>query len=157
MPFREWRHRGMEKAKVVAVAESGMTTVSQLPASPRRRKRPSRPFRLESDLYQPVKRFLERLGYEVKGEVGGCDVLAVRPGAVHAPLVVELKLSLTLTIVLQGIDRLAVTDLVYLALPAASGGAGRSGRRAAALSPTHPQVYRLCRRLGLGLLAIHPA
>src|SRR5262249_374290 len=32
---------------------------------------------LESTLYLPVKRFLEKLGYEVKGEVCGCDLVAL--------------------------------------------------------------------------------
>ena len=32
----------------------------------------------ESDLYLPLKRFLESQKYEVKGEVQGCDVLAIR-------------------------------------------------------------------------------
>lgn len=109
-------------------------------------------FRLEAELYAPVKRFLEEQGYAVKGEVRGCDVLAVR-GADEPPVVVELKLRFTLALVLQAVDRLAVTDLVYLALPADSPAAGR-GR--GTLSPAHPGVRRLCRRLGLGLLALHP-
>ena len=32
----------------------------------------------ETDLYPPVKAFLEAQGYEVKGEVGDCDLVAVR-------------------------------------------------------------------------------
>jgi hypothetical protein len=114
------------------------------------------PFRLEADLYEPVKRFLEERGYEVKGEVGGCDVVAVRRGGPtgEPPVVVELKLAFTLlSLVLQGIDRLAVTDLVYLALPAA--GSDRPVPRAS-FSTEHSGVCRLCRRLGLGLLAVHP-
>ncbi len=31
---------------------------------------------LESDLYGPVRDYLRELGYEVKGEVRGCDVTA---------------------------------------------------------------------------------
>ncbi len=45
----------------------------------------------ESDLYLPVKRFLESQNYEVKGEVKDCDALAAR--GKEAPVVVELKLS----------------------------------------------------------------
>ena len=44
----------------------------------------------ESDLYLPLKRFLESQNYEVKGEVQDCDVVAVR--GEEAPVVVELKL-----------------------------------------------------------------
>jgi hypothetical protein len=32
----------------------------------------------ETSLYAPVKRFLERLGFEVKGEICGCDLVALR-------------------------------------------------------------------------------
>jgi hypothetical protein len=66
-------------------------TATPLPGSSRRRA-PSRPFGREEDLYAPVKRFLEGLGYEAKGEVRGCDVLAVRPGGgADPPVVVELR------------------------------------------------------------------
>ena len=41
----------------------------------------------ESDLYPPLKRFLESQNYEVKGEVQDCDVLAVR--GKEAPVAVE--------------------------------------------------------------------
>ena len=45
----------------------------------------------ETDLYLPVKRFLEAQGYEVKSEITSCDVVALR-GA-EAPVIVELKLA----------------------------------------------------------------
>ena len=34
----------------------------------------------ETDLYAPVKSWLEGLGYEVKAEVGAADVVALRDG-----------------------------------------------------------------------------
>lgn len=111
-----------------------------------------RPFPAEVELYAPVKRFLEARGYEVKGEVRGCDVVAVR-GPDEPPVIVELKLAFTLAFVLQGVDRLAVTDHVYLAVPAAR---PRRANTRAAFTPDHQGVRRLCRRLGLGLLAVHP-
>jgi hypothetical protein len=104
-------------------------------------------FSSEQELYAPVKRFLEAEGYEVKGEVGGCDLLAVR--GEEPPVIVELKLRFSLSLVLQGIDRLAVSDSVYLAVP---GGSAR-GR---GLGPEHRGVRKLCRRLGLGLIAVRP-
>lgn len=100
----------------------------------------------ESDLYKPVKTFLEKLGYEVKGEVRGCDVVAVRDGQA---LVVELKQRFTLELLLQGVDRLALTDLVYLAVPEPSS----RGRGA---SPWDKRVAKLCRRIGLGLMTVSP-
>jgi hypothetical protein len=96
----------------------------------------------ETSLYEPVKRFLEAQGFEVKGEVHGCDLVAVRGEAL---VVVELKLRMNLTLVLQGVDRLGLTDLVYLAIEAPK--RAEMGRWS--------ETLRLCRRLGLGLLIVH--
>jgi hypothetical protein len=93
---------------------------------------------LESDLYAPVKALLEGQGYVVKGEVRGCDVVAVR-GA-EPPVVVELKRAFGLGLVLQGVDRLVLTDLVYLAV--------------GVWPKQMKNVKKLCRRLGLGLLVV---
>ncbi len=93
----------------------------------------------EVDLYPPVKAFLERQRFVVKGEIGGCDVVAVRGD--EPPVIVELKLRFTLGLVLQAIDRLRVSETVYVAVCAA--GLQRRG------------VRPLCRRLGLGLLLVH--
>ncbi|KPJ92187.1 MAG: hypothetical protein AMS18_07915 [Gemmatimonas sp. SG8_17] len=68
----------------------------------------------ESDLYLPLKRFLESQAYDVKGEIQDCDVLAVRGG--EAPVVVELKLSFNLNVVLQAVERLALTPKVYIGI-----------------------------------------
>ena len=35
---------------------------------------------LETTLYPPVKRFLEGLGFEAKGEIRGCDIVALDRG-----------------------------------------------------------------------------
>lgn len=114
-------------------------------APPTRAARAAAP-RAEADLYPAVKAFLEAQGFDVKGEVGGCDVVATRPG--EPPVIVELKRALTLGLVLQGVDRLAMTERVYLAVarpPRRRGGV--YGRRTRAL----------CRRLGLGLMTVAPA
>jgi hypothetical protein len=93
---------------------------------------------LESDLYAPVKALLEGQGYSVKGEVRGCDVVAVR--GKEAPVIVELKRAFGLGLVLQGVDRLALSDAVYLAV-----GAWPKNMR---------NVKKLCRRLGLGFIVV---
>jgi hypothetical protein len=103
----------------------------------------------EAALYGPVKRFLERLGYEVKGEVRGCDLVARRGD--EAPVIVELKLRFNLGLVLQGVDRLALSERVYVAVPRPP---SRRGRRARGLVPDAPKIRRLCRRLGLGLILV---
>ncbi|WP_431859010.1 DUF2161 domain-containing phosphodiesterase [Azospirillum sp.] len=102
----------------------------------------------ETELYAPVKAFLEGQGYVVKAEIHGCDLVAVR-GA-EPPVIVELKKRFTLELLLQGVDRLAVTDTVYLAVP-------QPGRRASGPSPYDAHVKKLCRRLGVGLLIVDPA
>jgi hypothetical protein len=102
---------------------------------------------LETALYLPVKQFLEQRGYEVKGEVRRCDLVARRGD--EPPVIVELKLRFNLPLVLQGIDRLALTERVYLAVP-------RPERRTRGgpLSPDRPEIRKLCRRLGLGLILV---
>jgi hypothetical protein len=105
----------------------------------------------EAALYGPVKRFLERLGYEVKGEVRGCDLVARRGG--EPAVIVELKLRFSLALVLQGIDRLALSERVYLAVPRPSRPT-RASRGARGLAPDAPPVRQLCRRLGLGLILV---
>ena len=66
----------------------------------------------EVDLYPPLKHFLTQQGYEVKGEVQHCDVIAVRGD--EPVVVIELKLSINMTVVLQAVDRLQISDTVYI-------------------------------------------
>jgi hypothetical protein len=103
----------------------------------------------EASLYAPVKRFLEGLGYEVKGEVHGCDLVARRDE--QPTVIVELKLRFNLALVLQGIDRLALSERVYVAVPRPS---SSSRRRSRGVMPDAPPIRRLCRRLGLGLILV---
>ena len=98
----------------------------------------------EADLYGPVKRFLEEQGYEVKGETGHRGVVGVRDG--ESPVVVELGERLTLTLVLQAVDRLSCSDAVYVAFRAADGATVWRNRGKAILD--------LLRWSGVGLLAV---
>ena len=56
---------------------------------------------LETDLYPPIKRHLERLGLEVKGEVCGCDLVALYEGSPEFVVIGEMKQSFPLELVLQ--------------------------------------------------------
>lgn len=96
----------------------------------------------EADLSAPVKAFLEAQGYEVKAEIGACDLMAVRGD--EPPVVVELKLTFSLALVMQGVARQALFDAVYLAVPLGPRGWGLR----------YKEITALCRRLGLGLLAV---
>jgi hypothetical protein len=97
----------------------------------------------ETTLYKPVKRFLESHGFEVKGEVCGCDIVGLAPGEPPLVVITELKLSFSLELLLQAVDRTRSSDLVYVAVPATRRGRERDRR-----------VHRLCRMLGIGLLAV---
>ncbi|WP_342452500.1 DUF2161 family putative PD-(D/E)XK-type phosphodiesterase [Pararoseomonas baculiformis] len=90
-----------------------------------------------------MKAHLEALGYEAKGEVCGCDIVALRPGEPPFLVITELKMSFTLELLLQGVDRLAAADEVWLAIRASRRGRDRDRR-----------VHKLCRLLGFGLLAV---
>lgn len=96
----------------------------------------------EADLYAPVKAYLEAQGYEVKAEIGACDIMARR--GEEPAIVVELKLNFNLALVLQGVARQAMFDQVYLAVPVPPKGWALRYR----------DIVALCRRLGLGLLAV---
>ncbi|MVO17540.1 DUF2161 domain-containing phosphodiesterase [Parasedimentitalea huanghaiensis] len=99
----------------------------------------------EDQLYPPIKALLERQGYTVKGEVGAADVVARRGD--DAPVVVELKLRFSLSLFHQAITRLAVTDLVYIAVPKPK---GKQARRML------KDNLAMSRRLGIGLITVLP-
>ncbi len=94
----------------------------------------------ETELYAPIKAFLEQQGYHVKAEVGAADVVAVRDG--NPPLIVELKQAFSLALLHQAVERLALTDLVYVAVP-----------RPKDWKALRKNI-RLCRRLGIGVLTV---
>lgn len=97
----------------------------------------------ETDLYPPVKAWLEAQGFEVKSEVGAVDVMARRSD--EDPVIVELKTGFTLKLLQQAVARQSVSDWVYVAVPRWSGKAawrmfkGNVG---------------LCKRLGVGVLSV---
>ncbi|MBN9056251.1 MAG: DUF2161 domain-containing phosphodiesterase [Rhizobiales bacterium] len=103
---------------------------------------------METSLYMPVKGFLEKAGYIVKGEVAGCDIVGLSDADPPVLVVCELKLSFNLELILQAVDRAAVSDEVWIAARVSARGRGREADKR----------YRdLCRRLGIGMLAISDA
>lgn len=97
----------------------------------------------ETDLYAPVKAFLERQGYEVKAEIREADIVA--SNGVDEPIIVELKTGFSLSLFHQAIARQSITDAVYIAIPHAA------GRR---FLQSLGSNKAMCRRLGLGLLSV---
>lgn len=96
----------------------------------------------ETDIYPPVKTWLEAQGWRVRGEVGKCDLAAQKDGALIA---VELKLRPSLALLAQAAERQRYADSVYVALPRFPG----RGR-----SPGAAGLRRLLIRLGIGLIIV---
>jgi hypothetical protein len=100
---------------------------------------------LETSLYLPVKRFLEKLGFTVKGEIGGCDVVGLSDSDPPVVVICELKQAFNLELILQAVDRAAASDEVWLAARLSSRGKGRE---------RDARYRNLCRRLGFGMLGV---
>jgi len=102
----------------------------------------------ETNLYQPIKDFLHQLGFEAKGEICGCDVVALNNGEPVALIICELKLSFSLELILQAVDRSTACDEIWIAVQAKKNGRGRE---------SDPRAKKLCRYLGFGLLRVDPS
>src|SRR5690554_853763 len=98
----------------------------------------------ETELYSPVKAYFESQGYEVKAEIRNCDLIAIVPGQLTYTIV-ELKKTFNLQLIFQAIERLKLSDTVYVAIE------------------YHPQkklksyfswkdAANLCRKLNIGLI-----
>jgi hypothetical protein len=84
----------------------------------------------------------------VKGEIGGCDLLAVSTDEAPVVVIGELKLSFNLELVLQAVDRASACDEVWLAARISARGKGREA---------DARFRNLCRRLGFGMLGVSQA
>jgi hypothetical protein len=96
----------------------------------------------EADLYGPVHDYLVAQGYTVRSEVLGCDITASRGDDL---VVVELKRSLTTSLLLQATQRQRVADSVYVALPKPPDREKRARWR---------HIQHLLQRLELGLILV---
>lgn len=96
----------------------------------------------ETDLYRPIREYLEALGYQVQGEVNGCDLVAVKEDEL---IVVELKTTFNLKLLTQAVKRQRAAESVYVAVPYPKG-----GKRTAAWG----DMCLLLRRLELGLITV---
>lgn len=98
---------------------------------------------LESDMYLPVKGYLEELGYSVKAEVKNIDILATKEEEI---LVVEMKKQISMKLLYQGCDRQRMFDYVYLAII----DPGYKKRRTKAFK----EKLHILHRLRLGLMVV---
>jgi len=105
-------------------------------------KAPARSPLRERDLAAPIYSYLHANGYEVRSEVGDCDIAAEKGGEL---LVIELKRSLSIDLLLQATQRQRAADSVYVAIPWPAGGTATKRFR---------QLSHLLRRLELGLIVV---
>ncbi|MDR1541228.1 MAG: DUF2161 family putative PD-(D/E)XK-type phosphodiesterase [Clostridiales bacterium] len=68
----------------------------------------------ETDLYGPVKKHFELLGFTVRSEVRGCDLAAFKGEEL---VIVELKLDFNIKLLYQALERQKLTNSVYVAIP----------------------------------------
>jgi len=67
----------------------------------------------ETDLYEPVQHYFHSLGYEVQAEVNNCDVVAFKDDSL---IIIELKLNLNISLLMQAAKRQRFTRNVYIAI-----------------------------------------
>lgn len=100
----------------------------------------------ETELYAPLKAFFEQKGYSIKSEVKHCDLVGVHPERPEL-LIVEIKKTFNLPLLLQGLERQKLSSEVYLAVE-------RNRSKRGAHNQRWNEITLLCRRLGLGLIAV---
>lgn len=96
----------------------------------------------ESDLFSPLKEYLEHQGYSVHSEVKNCDIVA-RKG--EELTILELKKSISLKLVVQAVKRKEITESVYIAVPLIKG---------KGYPPNYSGLKLLLRRLEVGLIFV---
>lgn len=97
----------------------------------------------EIDLHEPIKKWLEESGCEVKSEVRDIDMLGLYNEDTW--IAVELKKELNLKVILQAISRQESMDLTYIAIPYDEKSESKS---------TYQKMIQLLKRLELGLLTV---
>lgn len=103
--------------------------------------RAARPDIHETDLYPPLKAWLEAAGYEVRAEVGGCDVAACKGDDL---VLIEIKRAVNLDLLLQVVRRQEAKAAVYAAVPAPR-----------TVDKRWRGLTRLLKRLEVGLLLVY--
>jgi hypothetical protein len=96
----------------------------------------------EVDLYKPIQKYFVREGFEVYGEVKDCDIAAVKEEEL---VIIELKLTLSVDLLIQAAKRQKLSDQVYIAIPRPKGRLN---------SKQWTDKCHLVKRLELGLIVV---
>lgn len=86
--------------------------------------------------------YLEHQGYSVSCEVNNCDIVAVKDDEL---IIIELKKNISVSLLIQAVDRKEMTDSVYIAVPVPEN---------KTRLPRLGGVKRLLRRLEIGLITV---
>lgn len=70
---------------------------------------------MEKEMYPILKTYFETLGFSVQAEVNDVDIVAKNEETL---LLIEMKTTLSTTLIAQGLKRTLLGDIVYLAIPA---------------------------------------
>ena len=96
----------------------------------------------ETDLYEPIQLYFQSQGYEVQAEVNDCDVVAWKDASL---IIVELKINLNITLLMQAAKRQRYTPDVYIAIQRPKTSLRKRRWR---------DLVHLVRRLELGLILV---
>jgi GNAT superfamily N-acetyltransferase len=96
----------------------------------------------ETELFKPIKTYLEGQGYRVSSEVQECDIVATKDRDI---VIVELKTRFSVSLLIQAVKRKEITDSVYAAIPVPVG---------RVRPPNLGGIKKLLRRLEIGLILV---
>lgn len=97
---------------------------------------------LEKDLYKPIHDYFTEHGYEVHGEVKGCDITVSKGNDL---IIIELKRNMSLKLLIQAAKRQRMTNSVYIAIPQP---------KYSVFSRKWKDLCYILRRLELGLITV---
>lgn len=98
---------------------------------------------MEKDQYPILKRRMEGLGYTVKAEINDVDLVAMKDEHV---VLIEMKTTLNIPLIAQGVRRNTLGDSVYLSIPKPSDRVLKSS--------LFKDKCLLLKHLGLGLMLV---
>jgi len=94
-------------------------------------------------MFPIIKKQLVSMGFNVQGEVENIDLMAVKD---NKTLLIEMKNTLSLSLIYQGIERQKISHYVYLAIPKPT--------HKSLNSKTFKEKKAIIKRLGLGLIMV---
>lgn len=95
----------------------------------------------EAEMYAPVKKYLEELGYTVNAEVKNCDITAKKDDSI---IILEMKKSFNISLVYQLMERKELFNQVYAVIPRPKNCRSKNVR----------YMIKLAGELGVGIITV---